>query len=263
MKNKVSHNERMIENMNSKAVKTVELRKEYKNTVAVNDISIEIEHGEIFALLGVNGAGKTTAIKMLSCITKPTSGDAFVYEYSIKSDAEKVKQIINVSPQESAVAQNLTVYENIIFISRMYGNTKEKAKEICNGLISEFGLANVINKKVKTLSGGYKRRLSIALAMVNNPRVLFLDEPTLGLDVISRRELWSIIGNLKEKSSIVLTTHYMDEVEKLADRVAVMIDGSIKMCGTVSELKYLTNTESLEDAFLKIVEESKNSEVIL
>ena len=239
------------------AIKTENLTKKYKDKVAVNSINLSINKGEIYGLLGVNGAGKSTTIKMLSCLIKPTSGDAVLNGYSIVNDSEDVKRIINVSPQETAVAPNLTVRENLELIAEIYGFEKEMAVQKAQNMIDDFELAEVAKSKTKTLSGGWQRRLSIAMALISDPEILFLDEPTLGLDVLARRELWNKIGSLKGKITIILTTHYLEEAESLSDRIGIMVKGNLVAEGTADELKNSVNATSFEDAFVKIAEEGK------
>lgn len=230
------------------------LRKEYGEKVAVNDISLQVEKGQLFSLLGVNGAGKTTTIRMLMGLSKPTGGDAFVMGHSIISELSEVKKISNFSPQETSVAPNLTVRENLEFFAAIYGADKAKKVELADEMIEKFSLSEVEKSKAKTLSGGWQRKLSIAMALITKPEVLFLDEPTLGLDVIARRELWKVIEGLKGHMTIVLTTHYMEEAEHLSDKIAVMVGGEIKANGTLEELKTMTGTQNLEDAFIAIAE---------
>lgn len=234
------------------AIETKSLTKKFGDVIAVDNLSLNIHEGELFALLGLNGAGKTTTIKMLTCLIQPTSGDAFVLGNSITEHSQLVKQVTNVSPQETAVAANLTVKENLEFIAGIYGQSKNEAKQSALKMVESFKLQDVYKKKSKVLSGGMQRRLSIAMALISNPKILFLDEPTLGLDVLARRELWSIIKELKKDVTIILTTHYLEEVEALADRVGVMAKGKLVASGTVEELKQQTNTNSLEDAFIKL-----------
>ncbi|MGG0741635.1 ABC transporter ATP-binding protein [Niallia taxi] len=231
------------------------LKKVYTNNVVVDKLSLEINRGEFFALLGSNGSGKTTIIKMLSCLLIPTKGDAFLLGNSIITAPDAVKQNINVSPQDTAVAPNLTVRENLEFIARIYGNGKEQAKEMALEMMMEFSLLDKDKTKAKTLSGGWQRRLSIAMALISKPKILFLDEPTLGLDVRARRELWKVLENLKGKVTVVLTTHYLDEAEALADRIGILHQGSLQALGTASELKKQHSMESLEDIFLNLTEE--------
>lgn len=226
--------------------------KRYKNTVAVDNLSLEISGGEFIALLGVNGAGKTTTVKILSCLTTPDEGGAFLGGHSVRTDAAEVKKIIGVSPQETAVAPLLTVRENIEFIAGIYGFSKEKIKSKTDEMLSAFGLLEEANKKAKNLSGGMMRRLSIALALVSEPEILFLDEPTLGLDVIARRELWKKISLLKGKITIVLTTHYLEEAEALSDRIAVMKKGKLLALGTKDEIIAETGEKNFEDAFVAL-----------
>ena len=231
------------------------LRKEYGSKVAVNNMSIDVEKGSLFSLLGVNGAGKTTTIKMLTGLAKITSGDATIMGYSVKNEINKVKEIVNVSTQETSVAQNLSVIENLMFIAGIYGIDKKEAEKRAERIIETFHMDDVRNAKAKTLSGGWQRELSIAMALITNPKVLFLDEPTLGLDVRARRELWKEIVALKGKITIILTTHYLEEAEALSDRVAIMKKGNILALGTAEEIKSSVGETSFEEAFLKITEE--------
>lgn len=239
--------------MNS-AILVKNLRKEFGNKIAVKDSTFEVEEGSLFSLLGVNGAGKTTTIRMLTGLSKPSSGDAYICGHSIVTELDKVKAISNISTQETAVAPNLTVEENLLFMARIYGMSKQEAKEKVEQIIKQFSLEDIRWSKAKTLSGGWQRRLSIAMALISEPKVLFLDEPTLGLDVLARKGLWNIIRDLKGKVTIVLTTHYMEEAESLSDQVAVMVDGEVKACGTVAQLKELTEKDTLEAAFIAIAE---------
>ena len=235
------------------AIQIDNLTKRYREVVAVDGLSLTVEEGELFSLLGVNGAGKTTTIKMLSCITEPTDGDAYLLGKSIRKNAGEVKSLIAVSPQETAVASGLTVKENLAFICGIYGFSKEKQTEKINGLATLLGLESVMDRKAGKLSGGWQRRLSIAMALISEPKILFLDEPTLGLDVLARSELWDIIRALKGKVTIILTTHYMEEAEALSDRVAIMKDGKLLVCDSVNAIKTLGGTDNFEQAFVKIV----------
>lgn len=231
-------------------IETFELTKEFKNKVAVNKLNLNIKKGELFSLLGTNGAGKTTTIKMLTTLIEPTSGNIKISGLDSKVNKQKIRERINVSPQETAIALNLSVKENLEFMAGIY--QIENSKERINELINMFNLNEVLNKKAKTLSGGWQRRVSIAISLINNPQILFLDEPTLGLDVIARKELWNIIGKLKGKITIILTTHYMEEAENLSDRIGIMSDGNLVDVGTVKELIQKSNSKNLEDAFIKI-----------
>ena len=239
------------------AIKTTGLTKKYKEITAVDDLNLEIRNGELFSLLGVNGAGKTTTIKMLSTLTLPTKGDAVVSGESIISSPNLVKERIGVSPQETAVAPSLSVKENLTLMCDVHGLKKDKAKEKIEELSKALDLESVMNRKAGKLSGGWQRRLSIAMALVSEPKVLFLDEPTLGLDVIARSELWDLIESLKGKTTIVLTTHYMEEAEALSDRLGVIKNGRLLFTGTVKEMKEKTGTERIEDAFIKMIKEAK------
>ena len=237
------------------AIKAIELVKQYKNLTAVDKLDLEIRQGELFSLLGVNGAGKTTAIKMLSCLTQPTSGKAIVGGHSITKEPEQVKRLIGVSPQETAVAPNLTVKENLELICGIHGFSKEKTKSKIEELSEQFALDIVLKRKAGKLSGGWQRRVSIAMALISEPQILFLDEPTLGLDVIARHELWDTIRSLKGKVTIILTTHYMEEAETLSDRIGIMKSGRLLAVGTVAELNALAGTNDFETAFVSIVKE--------
>ncbi len=232
------------------------LVKNYKDVCAVNNLNLIINDNEIFCLLGTNGAGKTTTIKILTTLIKPDSGMVEINKLDILSDAYMIKNIINVSPQETAIAGNLTVLENLEFMAGVY-NIKNKDKKI-KELINMFKLESVLNKRVKQLSGGYQRKVSIAISLINEPKILFLDEPTLGLDVISKHDLWNIIKSLKNKITIVLTTHYMEEAEALADRVGIMNKGKLIALGTTKELKLKGNCQNFEEAFIKFIEEDNN-----
>ena len=236
-------------------IKTVELVKRYKNLTAVNKLNLEIQQGELFSLLGVNGAGKTTTIKMLTCITKPTDGDAFIGGYSITKQPEQVKRLISVSPQETAVAPNLSVKENLELMCGIHGFSKEKSKAKIKELTEQFAVDSVLKRKAGKLSGGWQRRVSIAMALIGEPHILFLDEPTLGLDVIARHELWDVIRSLKGKATVILTTHYMEEAEALSDRIGIMKDGKLLAVGTAEELKQKAGTNDFEAAFVSIVKE--------
>ena len=239
------------------AIKTTGLTKKYKEITAVDDLNLEIRNGELFSLLGVNGAGKTTTIKMLSSLALPPKGDAVVSGESIISSPNLVKERIGVSPQETAVAPSLSVKENLTLMCDVHGLKKDKAKEKIEELSKALDLESVMNRKAGKLSGGWQRRLSIAMALVSEPKVLFLDEPTLGLDVIARSELWDLIESLKGKTTIVLTTHYMEEAEALSDRLGVMKNGRLLFTGTVKEMKEKTGAERIEDAFIKMIKEAK------
>lgn len=237
------------------AIEVKNLSKKYKDKIAVDNLHLKINQGELFSLLGTNGTGKTTTIKMLSTLILPTDGEIFIEGYDYKKDSVKIKELINISPQETSIAPNLTVLENLEFIAGVYG-LKEKKYKI-EELIKLFRLQDVLKQKAKTLSGGWQRKVSIALSLINYPKVLFLDEPTLGLDVIARRELWEIIRSLKAKATIILTTHYMEEAEALSDRIAIMQKGKLVCMGTVQELIKKADTDNFEDAFVKLATEEK------
>ncbi len=229
------------------------LTKKYKDVTAVDGLTLTVGRGELFALLGLNGAGKTTTIKMLCGLSKPTSGDALLDGNSIFGSLDQVKKIIGISPQETAVASNLTVKENLSLMCGIYGYDKRVTRQKVQEMTSEFGLTDVLNKRAGKLSGGMQRRLSIAMSLIGEPKILFLDEPTLGVDVVARAELWETILALKGRVTVVLTTHYMEEAETLSDRIGVMKDGKLIAVGSAEELKKITGTESVEKAFIALV----------
>ena len=238
------------------AIKTTGLVKRYKTVTAVNKLDLEIKPGELFSLLGVNGAGKTTVMKLLTCLARPTEGDAMVGGYSILKEPDQVKRLIGVSPQETAVAPNLSVKENLELICGIHGFSKDKTKAKLQELSEQFHLNDVLHRKAGTLSGGWQRRVSIVMALISEPKILFLDEPTLGLDVIARQELWDVIRSLKGAVTIILTTHYMEEAEALSDRIGIMKNGYLLAVGTVEELNQIAETNDFETAFVRIVKEA-------
>ena len=235
------------------AIRTEKLVKQYKDKTAVDGLTLTVNEGELIALLGVNGAGKTTTVKMLTCLTKPTDGKAEIMGHDIMKEPDEVKRLVGVSPQDTSVAENLTVKENLEFMAGLY-LSKDKAASAVERTIKAFGLEEFSNKKAKLLSGGWKRKLSIAMAIIGEPKVLFLDEPTLGLDVLARRQLWREIEALKKDMTIVLTTHYMEEAQALADRIVIMSEGKVDAVGTLEELEKMTGKKGLEDVFVSIVE---------
>lgn len=239
------------------AIETHALSKKYKERTAVQSLDLSIRQGEVFGLLGVNGAGKTTTIRMLACLTKPTSGDATILGKNILTEPQAVKAIINLSPQETAVAPNLSVTENLELIAGIYGNSRQSAKDKVTRIVKSLGLAEVQQDKAKILSGGWQRRLSIAMALISEPKILFLDEPTLGLDVLARRELWGIIEKLKGEMTIILTTHYLEEAQALSDEIGIMAKGQLKALGTAPELISLTGAQNFEDAFVALATEGE------
>ncbi len=235
------------------AIITNKLTKRYRDVTAVDGLDLRVHAGELFSLLGVNGAGKSTTIKMLSCLTRPTSGDALLNGWSVIREPGRIKEIIGVSPQETAVAPNLSVRENLELMCGVHGFPKEKTERKVRELTQEFALEPVSGKRAGKLSGGWQRRLSIAMALIGEPEILFLDEPTLGLDVLARSDLWDCVRALKGKITMILTTHYMEEAEALSDRIGVMKDGRLLALGTAAELKAQAGRETLEDAFIAIV----------
>lgn len=240
-------------------LKTENLVKKFGEFTAVNGVNLQIKKGEVFSLLGENGAGKTTTIKMLCYLLPKTSGKIEIKGKDAQSNAQELKSLINLSPQETAVASNLTVRENLELIAKLYGY-KNQSKEMAQRIITELDLTSFADKKAKTLSGGMQRRCSIAMALITKPEILFLDEPTLGLDVRARRELWRVIEGLKGKITILLTTHYMEEAEKLSDTVGIIKNGKITAVGSVKQIKDLAKTDSFEDAFLILTDGGEKDE---
>ena len=237
------------------AIQATGLSKRYGKITAVEGLDLSINQGELFSLLGVNGAGKTTTIKMLTCLTRPFKGDALVGGHSITTEPDRVKALIGVSPQETAVAPNLSVRENLERICGIHGFAREKTKSKIEELTRQFALEEVLNRRAGKLSGGWQRRVSIAMALIGEPQILFLDEPTLGLDVIARHELWDAIRSLKGRVTIILTTHYMEEAEALSDRIGIMKNGRLLAVGNAEELKIRAGTDDFESAFVAIVKE--------
>lgn len=235
------------------AIETKGLSKRFGDVTAVDALDLSIRRGELFALLGVNGAGKTTTIRMLTTLARPTGGTARVCGYDLLTESREVKRVSGISPQQTAIAQGLTVRENLMLMTRLYGASTAQAEERTDALLSALSLGDVAARRAKVLSGGYQRRLSIALALASDPEVLYLDEPTLGLDVLARRELWHLISRLRGEKTIVLTTHYLEEAEALSDRVGVMAGGHLLAVDTPDGLKKSTGCDSFEDAFIKLV----------
>lgn len=234
------------------AIEVRGLTKSFGDLVAVNDLTFSVEEGELFALLGVNGAGKTTAIRLLTCLSRADAGEAYLAGHSIASDEQTVKAISNVSPQETAVATRLSVRENLMLMARLYGADKEQAERRADAVMERLGLREIAARRAGVLSGGWQRRLSIAMALISEPKILFLDEPTLGLDVLARRELWGILRDLKGKVTVVLTTHYLEEAEALADRIGILSRGRMVACDTAEALKARAAKESFEEAFIAL-----------
>lgn len=237
------------------AIETRDLTKRFKDKTAVDGLNLTVAENEFFALLGTNGAGKTTTIKMLCCLSRPTSGEALIMGKSVTAQSEQVKELINISPQETAVGVNLTVRENLELSAGLYGNSRARSREMAADMITRMRLGEVEKSRAKTLSGGWMRRLSIAMALISAPKVLFLDEPTLGLDVFARRELWGVIRALRGHATVVLTTHYLEEAEALSDRIGVMARGRLAALGTPDELKKQTGCDTFEDAFIALAGE--------
>lgn len=242
------------------AIETQNLSKAYGDMKAVDNVSITIKQGEVYSLLGMNGAGKSTLIKMLCGLVKPTSGKGYILGHDLIKDTDQIKNVIAVSPQETAIAPNLTVYENLDLMAALNGFTKSERKRKVDEMMSRFSLVPFSKQRSKELSGGWQRQLSIAMALVSEPDILFLDEPTVGLDVLARQELWKNIKSIKNKVAIILTTHYLEEAEHLSDRICILQNGKVKALGTVEELTAQTHTHSLEDAFIQLVKEGRDDE---
>ena len=239
------------------AIRIQDLTKKYKDLTAVNKMNLSIKQGELFSLLGVNGAGKSTTLKMLSCLSKPTSGDAFLMGKSIVKEPGEAKALLGISPQETAVAPRLSVKENLELMCGAHGFSKAKTREKTEEITKAFHLEDISGKKACRLSGGWQRRLSIAMALIGEPKILFLDEPTLGLDILARNELWDFIRRLKGRITVILTTHYMEEAEQLSDRIAIMKDGKIIALGSPEELKIKAGTKQFDEAFVKLIKEAE------
>ena len=239
------------------AIRTVNLTKKYAGTIAVDQLNLQVRQGELFCLLGVNGAGKTTAIKMLSCLTQPSEGDAYLNGKSIRTDTADVKSMIAVSPQETAIAPGLSVIENLELMCGIHGLTKDKRRAKIAKLADLLGLESALQKKAGKLSGGWQRRLSIAMALISEPKLLFLDEPTLGLDVLARSDLWDLIRSLKGTVTIILTTHYMEEAEALSDRIGIMKNGRLLICDTADNIKKSAGADNFEQAFIRVIKEAE------
>ncbi|MEE8619226.1 MAG: ATP-binding cassette domain-containing protein [Dehalococcoidales bacterium] len=219
------------------AIQTFDLTRVFGNLVALDGIELNIKKGELFALLGPNGAGKTTTINMLCCLLKPTSGTATILGYDINRQPFRVKEIIGVSPQETVISERLNPLENLNLIGRIHGLDAREVKIRSQQLLEIMGLGERAKDQVRKFSGRMKRRLNIMMALIHNPKILFLDEPTLGLDPQARRAIWDYIVQLKGERTILLTTHYMDEADFLADRIGIMDNGKVVALGTSTELK--------------------------
>lgn len=233
-----------------KAIEARCLSKAYKGCAVVENLSFEVMTGEVFSLLGMNGAGKTTTIRMLTGITTPDAGEACICGHSIRNGSGEARRLIGVSPQESAVAPKLTVRENLEFAAEIHGCARSEARIRVQGMLARMDMEAIAGKAAGKLSGGWQRRLSVGMALMTEPKVLFLDEPTLGLDVLARREFWKLLRSLRREMTILLTTHYLEEAEALSDRIAILRDGTLRALGTPAELTALAGVEKFEDAFV-------------
>ncbi|MBQ8319947.1 MAG: ABC transporter ATP-binding protein [Clostridia bacterium] len=236
-------------------IEITNITKKFGKLVALDGVSFSVGDNECFALLGFNGAGKTTLINILTTALKATGGTATIDGYDITKDVLEVRKRVNISPQEIAVAKNLTVEENLVFIADLYEIQDKQAK--IEKILVDFSLTEKRRTLAKRLSGGQLKRLSIALAVLTEPKILFLDEPTLGLDVRARQKLWEMIERMKSSMTIFLTTHYLEEVERLTDRIGVISRGKMKAVGTREELLAKTGKKTLEEAFLLLTEEEE------
>ncbi|KKN48001.1 hypothetical protein LCGC14_0657210 [marine sediment metagenome] len=229
------------------------LVKRFGDVLAVDDLNLEIKRGELFGLLGPNGAGKTTTINILSGLLQPTSGTAYVGGYDVKKDLKKIKELIGVCPQEAAVFKFLTGRENIELFGSLHGMSKKEAKERTEDLLKQANFTETSKRKAKGYSGGMARQLNLLIALVNNPQIAYLDEPTVGMDARARRKTWEFIGSLKEQNkTVILTTHYIEEAEALSDRVGIIDYGELIALGTPKELMKKHDSKNLEEVFLKI-----------
>lgn len=228
--------------------------KKFKEVVAVNDISFTVNAGEIFAFLGPNGAGKSTTIKMLTTLLRPTAGSLFLAGHDVIKDQDAARKIFGIVFQDPSLDDELTAYENLELHAVLYGLDKKTMRERTEELMKLVELWERRDSRVKTFSGGMKRRLEIARGLLHHPRILFLDEPTLGLDAQTRNLLWNYIAKLNENEgmTIFFTTHYLGEAEAIADRIAIIDHGKIVAIGTTEELKSQTHTGNLEQAYLEL-----------
>lgn len=228
-----------------------DLRKSYKEKEVLKGISFTVNEGEIFSLLGPNGAGKTTTIKILSCVSKPDNGKIEILNMKVPDECDKIRKIVGIVPQDFQGFSDLSVKENIEYFVNIYGGDKSQV----NDVIEELNLEDYKNTKFKKLSGGLKRRVAIACALVGDPKVIYLDEPTVGLDPKARRNVWDIMKKLKDrKLTILLTTHYLDEAQKLSDRIAIIYSGKILRLSTPDDLMKEFEKPTLEEAYLALLE---------
>ncbi|NON62900.1 MULTISPECIES: ABC transporter ATP-binding protein [Acidianus] len=233
------------------AIKVEDLWKYYDEKEVLKGLTFSVNEGEIFSILGPNGAGKTTTVKILSCIDKPTRGKIEVLGYSIPSQCQKIRESVGIVPQEFQGFSDLSVKDNARYFAELYGKGNSSVEET----LSKLGLIEYANTRFKKLSGGYKRRVAIACALVGKPSLIYLDEPTVGLDPKSRRDLWNTIKELKNKGiTVLLTTHYLDEAQKLSDKVAIMYNGKIIRSSTPELIMKEFEKSSLEEAYLALME---------
>ncbi|MHA2267342.1 MAG: ABC transporter ATP-binding protein [Promethearchaeota archaeon] len=235
------------------AIVVKNLVKKFGDITAVNDLSFEVKEGEIFGLLGPNGAGKTTTIKILSGLLSPTSGTATVGGYDVKKNLRKVKELIGVCPQQAAIYKFLTGRENLELFGNLHTMNKKELKERADSLLEAVNFTESSKRKAKGYSGGMLRQINLLIAIINNPKIAFLDEPTVGMDPRARRATWSFIGSLKEEGkTVILTTHYIEEAEALSDNVAIIDYGELIAYGPPKELMEKHDSKNLEEVFMKI-----------
>ena len=229
------------------------LVKKFDDIIAVDNLNLEIKKGELFGLLGPNGAGKSTTINILSGLIKPTEGTAYIGGYDVRKDLKKIKELIGVCPQEASVFKFLSGRENLELFGILHGMSKKELKKRIENLLKQASFLETSKRKAKGYSGGMARQLNLLMALVNNPQIAYLDEPTVGMDARARRKTWEFIGSLKEQNkTVILTTHYIEEAEALSDRVGIIDYGKLVALGTPKELMEKHDSKNLEEVFLKI-----------
>jgi len=239
--------------MNEKVIQVKELTRMFGDFTAVDHITFEVEKGEIFGFLGANGAGKTTAMKMLTGLLSPTSGEANVAGFNVYKEPEKLKKNIGYMSQKFALYDDLTVSENIRFYGGIYGLSNKEINQKRNELLDELDLQSVRDSRIGSLPLGWKQKLAFSVALIHNPKIVFLDEPTSGVDPITRRQFWNMIYEASANGiTVFVTTHYMDEAE-YCDRISIMVTGNIEAMGTPTELKDQFKSDSMDDVFVKLV----------
>ena len=248
--------------MSESAIITEELTKKYEDITAVDNLNLQIKKGELFGLLGPNVAGKTTTISILCGLIKQTSGTAKIFGFDVQKDIQKVKELIGVCIQETAIYPYLSGAENLELFGKLYGMDKKTINERSNMLLTKMGLKEDAKRITAKYSGGMKRRLSLSLALIHDPQIAFLDEPTVAMDPQSRHAVWGFIKEQKARSkTIILTTHYMEEAEELCDRVGIIDHGRLITLGTPAELIARNNVKNLEDVFIQLTGRNMREEL--